>query len=339
MKSFFSRSQWIVLIAFFFGVFFLLYYTFFTSNDYSYESPIQFEIRNNEPLSKIAANLENQKIIPSSFNFKIAAFIYGAEKKIKAARYKIPNGLSYIELLDLFTKGDADYLRKVVILPGHTIQWIASRLKWSVFVDSSNFVNKTKDEIFTNFVDENTKSLEGYLLPGKYYFYENSSPVEIIEAMLDSFKTFWSDSLEQRSKELGFSKHEILTLASIVDGETNMISEMPIIAGVYLNRLRIGMKLQADPTVQYLLNGNWRRLLNDDLKINSPYNTYLNNGLPPGPINNPGKKAILACLFPDKHNYLYFVADTNGGHTFSKTFNEHLKKVNNYRQWLKKKSK
>lgn len=339
MKAYFSRSQWIALFLFFFGVLFLLYYTFFTSNHYPFESPIQFEIKNNEPLSKIAVNLGNQKIIPSSFNFKIIAFIYGAEKKIKAARYKIPNDLSYIELLDLFTKGDADYLRKVNIIPGNTVQWIASRLKWSVFVDSVDFVNKTKVELFTKSVSANSKSLEGYLLPGKYYFYENSSPGEIIEAMLDSFKTFWSDSLEQRSKELGFTQHEILTLASIVDGETNIKSEMPIIAGVYLNRLRIGMKLQADPTVQYLLNGNWRRLFNSDLKINSPYNTYLYAGLPPGPINNPGKDAIFSCLFSDKHNYLYFVADTKGGHAFSKTFNEHLKKVNNYRQWLKKNSK
>jgi len=339
LKTYFSRLQWIVLLLFFFGVLFLLYYTFFTSNHFSFESPIQFEIKNNEPLSTIAVNLENQKIIPNSLNFKIAAFIYGAEKKIKAARYKIPNDLSYIELLDLFTKGDADYLRKVIIIPGHTVQWIASRLKWSVFVDSSDFVNKTKDKLITNLVDENSKSLEGYLLPGKYYFYENSSPVEIIELMLDSFKTFWSDKLEQRANELGFTKHEILTLASIVDGETNMKSEMPIIAGVYLNRLRIGMKLQADPTIQYLLNGNWRRLFNDVLKIKSPYNTYLNSDLPPGPINNPGKDAILSCLFSDKHDYLYFVADTAGGHAFSKTFNEHLKKVNNYRQWLKKNSK
>lgn len=339
MKAYFSRSQWIALVLFFFGVFFLLYYTFFTSNHYSFNSPIQFEIKYNEPLSKIAANLEKQKIIPSSFNFKIAAFISGAEKKIKAARYKIPNDLNYIELLDLFTKGEADYLRKVIILPGNTVNWIASRLKWSVFVDSSDFIIKSKDKLITNLVDEKLNDVEGYLLPGKYFFYEHSSPAEIIEAMIDSFKRFWTDSLEKRSKELGFTKHEIITLASIVDGETNLVSEMPIIAGVYLNRLRIGMKLQADPTVQYLLNGNWRRLLNNDLKINSPYNTYLYAGLPPGPINNPGKDAILSCLFPDKHNYLYFVADTNGGHTFSKTYNEHLKKVNIYRQWLKKNSK
>ncbi|NNJ54222.1 MAG: endolytic transglycosylase MltG, partial [Ignavibacteriaceae bacterium] len=111
--------------------------------------------------------------------------------------------------------------------------------------------------------------------------------------------------------------------------------EMPTIAGVYHNRLRIGMKLQADPTIQYLLPDGWRRLTYNDLKIDSPYNTYKYFGLPPAPINSPGKRAILAALYPEKHDYLYFVADGKGGHWFSKNHREHINNVKKYRKWLK----
>ena len=124
-------------------------------------------------------------------------------------------------------------------------------------------------------------------------------------------------------------------LLSIVEGETNSNEEMPLIAGVYINRLRNGMKLQADPTVQYLQEGGWRRLLYKDLQINSPYNTYKYYGLPPGPINNPGKKAILAVVYPEKHHYYYFVADGTGGHKFAPTLEEHNRNVQKYRQILK----
>ena len=135
--------------------------------------------------------------------------------------------------------------------------------------------------------------------------------------------------------EIGFTTHEILTLASIIEGETNIIEEMPRISGVYHNRLRRGMKLQADPTIQYLIPGEWRRVLFKDLEIDSPYNTYKYKGLPPGPINNPGKDAILAALYPEQNKYLYFVADGKGGHSFSKTFNEHSRKVIQYRKWVR----
>jgi UPF0755 protein len=128
--------------------------------------------------------------------------------------------------------------------------------------------------------------------------------------------------------------HELLTVASIVEGETNKVEEMPIIAGVYYNRLRIGMRLQADPTVQYLQINGWKRLKYRDLRTKNPYNTYLFTGLPPGPINNPRKEAILAALYPVKHQYFYFVADGQGGHKFSKTYTEHLRLVKEYRKWL-----
>src|SRR5574338_301217 len=169
--------------------------------------------------------------------------------------------------------------------------------------------------------------------------YENTSPEEAIRIFYKGFTDFFTDSLKLRAKKIGLTVNQVLTLASIIKGETDRIEEMPIISAVYHNRLKIGMRLQADPTIQYLLPGGWRRLTYQDLKIDSPYNTYKYSGLPPGPINNPGKNAIMAALYPEKNNYLYFVADGNGGHRFSKTYSEHLRNVTLYRKWLNEQNK
>jgi UPF0755 protein len=140
-------------------------------------------------------------------------------------------------------------------------------------------------------------------------------------------------------KELGMDEKEIITLASIIEGEAIYDRERPVISGVYHNRLNIGMRLQADPTIQYIIEGSPRRLLNKDLKIKSPYNTYLNEGLPPGPINNPGIESIKAALYPVETDYLYFVAKGDGYHTFSRTKEEHniaKRKFQKIRRQLKK---
>jgi len=140
----------------------------------------------------------------------------------------------------------------------------------------------------------------------------------------------------ERMKELHMNENQILTLASIIDGESNKVEEFKKISGVYHNRLRRGMLLQADPTIQYIVRHRRRKvnkIYYKDLTIDSPYNTYKYRGLPPSPINNPGKDAIMAALYPEKNNYLYFVADGSGGHVFSKTISQHLRNVQSYRGW------
>jgi peptidoglycan lytic transglycosylase G len=266
---------------------------------------------------------------------KTAAFLYGAEKKIRAGRYEIPNGLSYLDLIELFLYGKADFLVNVKLYDGSRIKSMAATLRVNAFIDSASFVNKCNDRSFLDSLGLDYPTIEGYLLPQQYSLYERSSANEIIKRIYSGFKNFYDDSLKERGKELGYSVHEIVTLASIIEGETKNKKEMPIIAEVYYNRLKRGMKLEADPTIQYLIQGKWRRLLFQDLKTQSPYNTYMNYGLPPGPINNPGKQALLAALYPDSNKYLYFVADGNGGHKFSQTYSEHLKNVREYRRWLR----
>ena len=335
LSALLKRPERYIVLTFFIAVLTILIYIFFTPNYYQSTSPVQFDIKKGEPFSKVVDRLYLKGIISSKTNFRLAAFLYGAEKRIRAARYFIPNGLSYIGLLDLFISGECNYARKIEISGGQSINWIASLLQWKVFIDSAEFMKTATDTSFIRAIGLNENSLEGYLFSDGCEIYEHSSPEESIRILTNSFKEYYSDSLKQRESEIGFTTHEILTLASIIEGETNIDEEMPSISGVYHNRLRRGMKLQADPTIQYLIPGKWRRVYFKDLEIDSPYNTYKYAGLPPGPINNPGKNAIIAALYPEQNDYLYFVADGKGGHKFSKTFDEHLTKVRQYRKWVR----
>ncbi len=338
-KNLLTKGQFLVIALLFTALLFLFYYIFFTPNYYQGQSPVQFEIKKGETLSEIINNLYQDGIIPNKLNMRIAAFVSGADKSLRTARYEIPNGLSYIDLVKLFVDGKADFQKSAYIRDGLSIKWLAYTIKKDAEIDSASFVNLAYDKEFVDSLGIDAKNLEGYLMPGTYEFYERSPAREVIGKMYERFKNFMVDSLQQRVKETGYSIHDILTLASIVKGETNDKDEMPSIAEVYYNRLKIGMPLQADPTVQFVQPNGWKRLNYHDLRINSPYNTYRYKGLPPGPINNPGKAAILSALYPDTNKYLYFVADGKGGHTFSKSYSEHLKKVIKYRKWLKAQKK
>lgn len=331
----FTRWDVLVVVGVFILVLVLSYLTFFTPNYYSVGSPVTFDIQKGESLSSVSNRLYDQGIISSKNNFKIAGFIYGADKKVRAARFHIPNGLSYLDLLDLFISGECDFQRTLTIRPGQTIKWLAHRLQKYVYIDSTEFVNLANNKNFADSLELNQNSFEGYLLAADYEIFERSSSREAIYFFYNAFKEFYNDSLKARANELGFSVHEIITLASIIKGETNKEDEMTRISGVYHNRLRIGMKLQADPTIQFVLPGGWKRLTFKDLELDSPYNTYKYSGLPPGPINSPGKAAIIAALYPEKNNYLYFVADGTGGHLFGKTLSEHNSNVKKYREWLR----
>lgn len=333
-QSLLNKKEILIISIFFITLIILGYFTFFSANHYKLNSPVRFEIKDGESFSSITERLYEEGVIPSKFNFKVAAFLYGAEKKIKAARFYIPNDLSYLDLLDLFVNGPADYLRSIRINDGQTLKWLGAKVKRDLKIDSASFVNLANDKEFIKSLGLNEPTLEGYLFSKTYKVYERSTPEEALKIFYNGFKEFFNDSLKQRAKEIGLSVHQVLTLASIIKGETNLVSEMPTISGVYHNRLKIGMRLQADPTIQFLLPGGWRRLTYKDLNIESPYNTYKYSGLPPGPINNPGADAIMAALYPEKHNYLYFVANENSSHKFSKNYSDHLKNVAQYRRWL-----
>lgn len=328
-----SRKELLFTGIFFVIILAILLYTFLSPNYYSSAGPVKIEITEGMPLSKIVDTLSSHHIIPSKTNFKIAVFIMGAEKKMKAGRYAIPNGLSYVKLIEYFVEGRGDLLKSVKIYDGLTIKKLAAAMQMDLKISSAEFYRMCFDRKLLDSLNlTSVSSLEGFLLPGIYGFYERSDPKEIICKMYKRFQSFVMDSLEHKPGFGNYSLYQRVIMASIVNGETNKASDMPIIAGVYYNRLTKGMKLQADPTVQYLLP-KWRRLHLSDLKIKSPYNTYMYKGLPPAPISSPGKEALKAAFSPEKNNYLFFVADGKGNHKFASTYQQHIKNVEEYRKW------
>jgi len=305
--------------------------------DFSQET-IEVKIRSGLSLKAIADSLQQKGIIEDSRNFIFASKIFKNVNRLKAGKYDIPLGLSVYKVMKIIVDGRTSNIR-VVIQEGLTSHQIASIMRNKVEIDSTKFIKLVSDTSIINQFDIRSNSLEGYLFPNTYLFHWGISEKEIIKILLKEFNRNFTDSLKTVAQNKGWSIHKILTLASIIEGEALIDSERAVISSVYHNRLKKRMLLQADPTIQYLIPDGPRRLLNRDLKIDSPYNTYLYPGLPPGPVNNPGKNSIVAAINPSETDYLYFVAKGDGCHIFSKTLSQHLnakRKFDSYRRKIKK---
>jgi UPF0755 protein len=322
-----SRKQAILVGAFFLVLFSYLIYIFFSPNYYEGSGPRAFVLHHGDTFSQLTAKLRQEHIIRHALPFRIAGTLMGGTTRIVPGKYVIPNGLSYMALIEYFINGNCDREIAVHFPDGSSTDIIAQRLAALAICPADSFYHFYHSRESVKLFNVKADSLIGYLLPGDYTFYERSQPSDIIDSMKQKFFAFFDKNKVELARNLGLSRYDVLKLASIVEGETKRSAEMPIIAGVYLNRLRIGMKLQADPTLQFAKGGHWGRVDRQLLKINSPYNTYKYAGLPPGPIDNPGKAAINATLFPVRHDYLYFVADGSGGHSFSRSYSEHKKKA------------
>ena len=275
-------------------------------------------------LNEVGITLKNNNIIHNKQSFQLAVKILGYEKDIPAGRFRIEKASSNYAIIDQLVNGK-QLTKKVTIREGWTISMIAKELDEKLGIKTHFFEDATHNKNLLDKWGIQAKSFEGYLFPNTYQFNENELPSDIINVMVQEYKRNLSDDMLVQMNQIKMSEQEVLTLASIIEGEAIYDKERAIISGVYHNRLKKGMRLQADPTIQYILEDGPRRLLNRDLKIVSPYNTYLNKGLPPGPINNPGIESIKAALFPTESDYLYFVARGDGYHTFSKTEKQHNK--------------
>ena len=331
-----SKTKFYLIVGFFSFIFGILMFTFFAPNYYHGESPKYFEIKNGATLNSVIDSLCKADIISSRSSIHVAAFLYGAERNIKAGRYCIPNGLSYLQLIELLIEGGTSDQTLVTIPEGIWQPDLAALLQSKLKIDYSKFLKYSSDELFLKELNINSSNIEGYLLPETYYFYNDSDSKEIIRKLKSEMdKIFKADKVKDQMQILNYNKHQILTIASIIEGESNLSEEFKRISGVYHNRLKKGILLQADPTIQYLKRNrrSKNRIYYKDLEIDSPFNTYKYAGLPPGPINNPGKDAVLASIFPEEHDYYYFVADGTGGHKFAKSHSQHLKNVANYRKW------
>lgn len=323
--DFLKKNLWAVLFSVI-SIVFLLFLIFIfqpiPSHTSSSES-ITVKIPAGTTFGQVSDSLYQKKLIRSKRLFQLLGILTGKDQEIRSGLYRVPHEFSSWQILSYLTEGN-NVTVKVTIPEGITCAKIAGILESSIEIDSTKFMMLAKDSAFARSMGVDVYSLEGYLMPETYYFDWQMSEREIVKFLVGkTLSIFNSDSVQNQLNKLDKSINEILTLASIIEGEVQVDSERVIVSSVYHNRLKRGWRLQADPTIQYILPGEPRRLTYRDLDIDSPYNTYKYSGLPPSPINNPGKKSILAALYPEETNYLYFVATGDGGHRFSRTSSEH----------------
>jgi len=311
------------------------YLVFWAPNTSSLATERAVAVPRGATFKSIGDSLEASGVLSSRWTFDLAGRILGLTRTMKVGKYLFPRGLSNVEILTDIAEGKSRILITVAIPEGWRLERSAIRFSQQLGIDSERFIELCDRERFARSLGIDASSLEGYLMPDTYKFLWQPDEEEVIERLVGEFKKFYVDSLRKRQEALKLSLNKVLTLASIVEAETQLDEERPIIAGVYFNRLKKRMRLEADPTVEYAIPDGPRRLSYSDLRFDSPYNTYRYYGLPPGPINSPGRRSILAVLYPEKHSYLYFVANGSGGHTFSRTYAEHRKAVRAYRRMRK----
>jgi len=289
-------------------------------------------------LRTVADSLAAHHIIGSSDRFMLTARLLGffvvqyrgLDRHLRPGRYDFPVGERTRTILRAMLTGRTD--DDLFTVPeGYTINEMAGAAAKKLGMDSAAFVAATRDpDLLARLgIPRNDRSVEGYLFPETYRVVFGASPEQLVAQMVEQFQAQWDTAWDARARQIGLTRHQVITLASIVEAEARRHSERQVIAGVYYNRLkrRHPMKLEADPTVIYALGRHVNRVLIRDLRIKSPYNTYLHTGLPPGPIDSPGRASILAALWPARHNYLFFVARPDGSHMFSANGAEHADSV------------
>jgi UPF0755 protein len=272
------------------------------------------------------------------------SFEWMAERKkysnhIKGGRYKLKNRMSNNNLLNLLRSGKQDPVR-LTLNNIHTIEQLAGYIGTHLEADSISIAHLLRDNLFLSFFGYNRETSFAIFIPNTYEIFWNTNAENFVKRMIYENQKFWKGNREQSAKEIGLSPTGVMTLASIIDNESNMVSEYPAIAGVYINRLKRDMPLQADPTIKFIVgNFGLKRIIHKQTEIDSPYNTYKYKGLPPGPISMPSIKAINAVLNYEKHNYLYFCAksDFSGYHAFAKTLVQHNQNAIAYQNALNKK--
>lgn len=281
---------------------------------------------------KVSNILKEKHIINDKFYFKVLAYIMGATHNLKYGEYLLSSSMRPLTILEKLLSGEV-VLHEITIPEGYTDQEIAQTLnEKGLLTDVNRFMQLTKDKAFIASLGITANTLEGFLYPDTYKLSKGLSPKEIIKKMVDQFKLSYTPELQQRAKEMRMSMLQVVTLASIIEKETSIPSERFLISAVFHNRLKFGMRLQSDPTVIYALHITNDVITKADLRKRNPYNTYTHYGLPPGPICNPGKESIIAALYPANVKYLYFVANNEGSHVFTKTLKEHNYYVNLYQR-------
>lgn len=298
---------------------------------------IVVEIPQGSTTNTISDILYKNNLIKNKVMFKISVKLSNKAQQFKAGKYLFNQTYSNKQIINDLSLGKIynDGI-KITIPEGSTSREIVSILvdKKLGNQDSYEALISNPKEFYNDFKfleEDDITSLEGFLYPSTYYFDENSSEKEVLSTMLSQFNKVYTDKLRDRQKELNMTTEQVVNLASIVEKEAILDKDRPIIASVFYNRLEIGMPLQSDATIQYIFKERKKIVTYKDLEIDSPYNSYKNKGLPPTPISSPGIESIKATLYPEKTDYLYFVAKMDGGNNYSKNYEDHLKYVKEYK--------
>lgn len=295
------------------------------------EQPRNFEqteitIHPGQSFNSVLAELHRRGLISSIWKLKLYARFKDRDRKLRAGEYRIPAGASPEQILDLLVQGKV-MLHRVTVPEGYNLRQIAETVEHAGLVSAVEFLAAASDpQLIENFKISGS-SLEGYLFPDTYLFSRQTSARKVIEVMVHRFDEVFSEDWKERAAKLGLSVHEVVVLASIIEKETGVDVERPVIASVFHNRMGQGMRLESDPTVIYGIENFDGNLTRTHLRTPTPYNTYTQPGLPPGPIASPGQKSLEAALYPADTPYLFFVARKDRTHQFSTTLAEHQKAV------------
>ena len=280
----------------------------------------------------IGSRLVDVGVVPDAVTFRAALWLSGRARELKAGEYRFNEPMTPLAVIDKIARGDV-YRRSITFREGLTVPEMASVFEESGFGGAADFLKAARDPAPIKEIDPDAPDLEGYLFPETYTLPRDTPATALVAQMVSLFLKAFTPDLREAVKARGLTVRQAVTVASLVEKETAVDAERPLVAAVYLNRHRIGMPMQADPTVIFALqragryNGNLRR---EDLQFDSPYNTYRYPGLPPGPIAAPGRAALAAVARPADVDYLYFVSKNDGSHVFARTLDEHNRNV---REW------
>lgn len=309
----------------------------FGPNTGPYDGSQRLILPKNPSLETAIDSLEAKNVLASPSTFRLVAELTGWGHQLKTGHYRVSSHTSNYALLDTLRRGLQTPVR-IVVPPGSRPGTVSAVMGRRLETDSSTVHATLQDTSLAQSLDTTPSHLFGYMLPDTYHFYWNLPPEKVVRRIKQSFDQFYERHLSPGADSLGLSKSDVVTLASIVEWEALQDDEKATIAGVYLNRLAEGWRLQADPTVQYALldtrGERTRRVLYRDLEIQHPYNTYVHGGLPPGPITNPSPTSLRGVVNPEQHEYFYFAADGSGGHTFSRTLRDHNRAAQEYHRML-----
>lgn len=295
---------------------------------------VKFSVNEGDTLFNVISKLKDKELIKNEFLFKVYIKNNNLDTNIKPGEYYLKNDTSIRNFVEMLNKGSKEStLLKITIPEGYDIEQMAKLMEEKGIISSEEFISSCKINKVPSYIKSNSKvkyELEGYLFPDTYEFNKNVTGKEIIDKMLNQFQLVVKDIEKEKNLKID-DMQKIINIASIIEKEARIDEDRAKIASVIFNRLNKNMMLQVDATVLYALGGHKSRLTYDDLKIKSPYNTYVTNSLPPGPICSPGVESIKAALFPEKTNYVFYVLEDDKKHFFTNNYNDFLKAKERYK--------